>query len=91
MIKCRLRILPREFTSVIIAAVYISPQATTETALSDLYKDLNSSQTSNPDAALNVAAANKQKQLKQSFMSGKVHLAHLSLSLSIMSGEPSSM
>lgn len=41
-IKCWPHFLPREFSSVIITAVYIPPQASTETALSELYKTLNS-------------------------------------------------
>ena len=57
--------LPREFTSVIITAVYIPPQASTEAALSDLRKDLNCSQASNPDAALIVVGDFNQANLKK--------------------------
>lgn len=35
-IKCRLHLLSRELTLIIITAVYIPPQASTEAALSDL-------------------------------------------------------
>ncbi len=64
-IKCRLHYLPKEFTSAIITAVYIPPQASTEAALSDLCKDLYCSQTSNPDAALIVAGDFNQANLKK--------------------------
>ncbi len=50
---------------IIIAAVYIPPQASTEAALSDLCKDLNCSQTSNPDTALTVAGDFNQANLKK--------------------------
>lgn len=39
--KCRPHIWPREFIWVIITAVFISPQANTKDALSDLCKGLN--------------------------------------------------
>ncbi len=51
-VKCRLHFLPREFILVIIIAVYILPQATTEAALSDLCKELNCSQTGCPDVLI---------------------------------------
>ncbi len=62
-IECRLHSIPREFTLIIITAVYIPPQVNTQAALSDLCKDLNCSQTSNPDAALILAVDFNQVNL----------------------------
>ena len=65
-IKCRRKhFLPREFTSVMITAVYIPPQVCTETALSDLCKNFNCSLIGNPDAALIVAGDFNQANLKK--------------------------
>lgn len=64
-VKCRLHFLPREFTSVMITAVYIPPQVCTETALSDLCKNFNYSLIGNPDAALIVAGDFNQANLKK--------------------------
>ena len=64
-IKCRTHYLTREFTSVIITAVYIPPQAGTEAALSDLCKDFNCSQTGNPDAAPIVTGDLNQANLEK--------------------------
>ncbi len=59
----KIHFLSKEFTAVIITAVYIPPQASTEAALSDLCKDLKCSQTGNPDAALIVAGDVSQTNL----------------------------
>ncbi|XP_070767760.1 2,4-dienoyl-CoA reductase [(3E)-enoyl-CoA-producing], mitochondrial isoform X2 [Enoplosus armatus] len=48
-----------------MAMVYIPPQANTEAAPSDLYKDLNCSQIGNPDAAVIVAGNFNQANLKK--------------------------
>ena len=54
-IKCRPHFLVREFTSVVVVAVYIPPEACTGTALAVLYEALNSYQARDPTAALAVA------------------------------------
>ncbi len=51
MLLCRLFWLPREFTAVIIMAVYIPPQANTDQALKELYGNISEQETTHPDAA----------------------------------------
>ncbi len=70
----KIHFLSKEFTAVIITAVYIPPQASTEAALSDLCKDLKCSQTSNPDAALNVAADFNQANLQKTMPNFHQHV-----------------
>ncbi len=48
---CRPFWLPREFTAIIITAVYIPPQANTDQALRDLYRNISEQETTHPDAA----------------------------------------
>ncbi len=43
--------LPREFTAIIITAVYIPPQANTDQALKELYRNISEQETAHPDAA----------------------------------------
>ena len=64
-IKCRPHYLPRKFTSVVIVAVYIPPQACTKTALTVLHDALNSYQASDPMAALAVAGDFNKANLKK--------------------------
>ncbi len=51
MLLCRPFWLPREFTAIIITAVYIPPQANTDQALRELYGNINELETTHPDAA----------------------------------------
>ncbi|XP_014196244.1 neurotrimin isoform X1 [Haplochromis burtoni] len=51
MIKCRPFWLPREFTAVIITAVYIPPQADTDRALRELYSVISSEETAHPEVS----------------------------------------
>lgn len=51
MLLCRPFRLPREFTAVIITAVYIPPQADTDAALKELYGHLCKQEMVQPDAA----------------------------------------
>ncbi len=52
MLLCRPFWLPREFTAIIIIkAVYIPPQANTDQALRELYRNISKQETANPDAA----------------------------------------
>ncbi len=48
---CRPFWLPREFTAIIIPAVYIPPQANTDQALRVLYGNISEQETAHPDAA----------------------------------------
>ncbi len=48
---CRPFWLPREFTAIIITAVYIPPQANTDQALRELYGNRSDQETAHPDAA----------------------------------------
>ncbi len=48
---CRPFWLPREFTAIIITAVYIHPQANTDQALRELYGNISEQETAHPDAA----------------------------------------
>ncbi len=50
MLLCRPFWLPREFTAIIITAVYIPPQANTDQALKELYGDISEQETARPDA-----------------------------------------
>ncbi len=51
MLLCRPFWLPREFTAIIITAVYIPPQANTDQALNELYGNISEQETAYPDAA----------------------------------------
>ncbi|XP_039908517.1 uncharacterized protein LOC120747010 [Simochromis diagramma] len=64
-ILCRPFYLPREFTAVIISAIYIPPQADNNKALSDLHDVLSGHQAKHPDAALIVAGDFNRAKLKQ--------------------------
>ncbi len=48
---CRPFWLPRDFTAIIITAVYIPPQANTDQALRELYGNISEQETAHPDAA----------------------------------------
>ncbi len=51
MLLCQPFWLPREFTAIIITAVYIPPQANTDQALRELYRNISEQETTHPDAA----------------------------------------
>ena len=53
-IMCRPHYLPREFTAIITTAVYIPPQANTDTAISELQEVINKQQHRHPAAAIIV-------------------------------------
>ena len=63
-IKCRPHYLPREFSSIIITAVYIPPQADTSMALNKLYLTLCKLETIYPEAAFIVAGDFNKANLK---------------------------
>uniref|UniRef100_A0A8K9USR6 Reverse transcriptase domain-containing protein n=1 Tax=Oncorhynchus mykiss TaxID=8022 RepID=A0A8K9USR6_ONCMY len=62
--KCRPHYLPREFSSIIITAVYIPPQADTSMALNELYLTLCKLETIYPEAAFIVAGDFNKANLK---------------------------
>ncbi len=51
MLLCRPFWLPREFTAIIITAIYIPPQANTDQALRELYGNISEQETAYPEAA----------------------------------------
>jgi hypothetical protein len=57
MISCRPHYLPKEFSSIIFVAFYLTPQneAGTKTALKQLYKAISKEENAHPEAALLVA------------------------------------
>ena len=67
MIRCRPFYLPREFTSVVLTAVYVPAHADNNTALEELYGVIERTETSRPEAAFIVAgdfnSANMKKVL----------------------------
>ncbi len=56
--------LPREFTAIIITAVYILPQANTDQALKELYSNMSEQETVHPYAVRKKHGFNLQVQLK---------------------------
>ncbi len=54
MLLCRPFWLLREFTAIIITAVYIPPQANTDQALKELYGNISEQETVHPDVAFVV-------------------------------------
>ncbi len=54
MLLCQRFWLPREFTTIIITAVFIPPQANTDQALKELYGNISEQETTHPDVAFVV-------------------------------------
>lgn len=73
-ISCRPFYLPREFTSVIVNAVYIPPQADTDTALCELHEALIQHQTQNRNAVLIVAGDFNSANLKRTALNLYQHI-----------------
>ncbi len=65
-VKCRPFYLPREFTAIVIAAVYIPPCANAKDALRELYSAISEQQTNNPDGFFIIAGDFKPRKLKDS-------------------------
>ncbi|XP_072358730.1 uncharacterized protein [Scyliorhinus torazame] len=63
-VKCRPYYLPREFTSAIITAVYIPPQAEVRKALDELYTVINNYETEHPEALFIMAGDFNKANLK---------------------------
>ncbi len=64
-IICRPFYLPREFSSIVITSVYISPQADTSLALSNLHDVLSRYNNKHPDAAFIIAGDFNKANLKK--------------------------
>ncbi len=64
-IICRPFYLPREFSSIVITAVYIPPQADTSLALSKLHDELSGYINKHPDAACIIAGDFNKANLKK--------------------------
>ncbi len=64
-IICRPFYLPREFTSIIVTAVYIPPQADTSLALSKLHDKLSGYNNKHPDPAFIIAGDFNKANLKK--------------------------
>ncbi len=62
MLLCRPFWLPRDFTAIIITAVYIPPQANTDQALKELYGNVSEQKTAHPDAAFVVTGDLNKEQ-----------------------------
>ena len=64
LLRCRPFYLPREFTCVFLAAVYIHPRANYTAALSKLYDVISALETAHPDAVFIVAGDFNQCNLR---------------------------
>ncbi|KAI5613979.1 gastrula zinc finger protein XlCGF28.1-like [Silurus asotus] len=73
-IKCRPFYLPREFSSVIVSAVYIPPQADTDTAVWDLHETLTLHQTQHWEAVLIVVGDFNSANLKRALPNFYQHI-----------------
>ncbi len=77
-IICRPFYLPREFTSIIVTAVYIPPQADTSLALSKLHDELSGNINKHPDAACIIAGDFNKANLRKVMPNFHQHI-HLHL------------
>ncbi len=74
IIKCRPFYLPREFTAILLVAVYIPPSSNNNNrseALNDLYQHISEQQTAHPDAFLILAGDFNHADLRSVFP--KIH------------------
>ncbi len=74
IIKCRPFYLPREYTAILLVAVYIPPSSNNNNrseALNDLYQHTSEQQTAHPDAFLILAGDFNHADLKSVFP--KIH------------------
>ncbi|KAI2646667.1 hypothetical protein H4Q32_027929 [Labeo rohita] len=63
-VKCRPFYLPREFTAIVIVAVYIPPCTNAKDALRELYSAISEQQTNNPDGFFIIAGDFNHANLK---------------------------
>ncbi len=67
MLRCRPFYLPREYTVVIVMAVYIPPQANVKMAFEQLYDVISGQQNKHPDGVFIIAGDFNQASLKTVF------------------------
>ncbi len=64
IVKCRPFYLPRDFTAIVIVAVYIPPCANAKDAFSELYSAISEQQTNNPDGFFIISGDFNHANLK---------------------------
>ncbi len=77
IIKCRPFYLPREYTAILLVAVYIPPSSSSNNrseALNDLYQHISEQQTAHPDAFLILAGDFNHADLKSVFPKMHQHI-----------------
>ncbi len=77
IIKCRPFYLPREYTAILLVAVYIPPSSNNNNrseALNDLYQHISEQQTAHPDAFLILAGDFNHADLKSVFPKIQQHV-----------------
>ncbi len=77
IIKCRPFYLPREYTAILLVAVYIPPSSNNNNrseALNDLYQHISEQQTAHPDAFLILAGDFNHADLKSVFPKMHQHI-----------------
>ncbi len=75
-IICRPFYLPREFSSIVVTAVYIPPQADTSLALSKLHDELSGYINKHPDAACIIAGDFNKANLKKVIPNFHQHISY---------------
>ncbi|KAF7700486.1 hypothetical protein HF521_003444 [Silurus meridionalis] len=64
MIKCRPFYLPREFSAIVVTAVYIPPDANAKLAMEELHAAISKQQSTHPEGAIIVAGDFNHSNLK---------------------------
>eukprot|EP00061_Rhincodon_typus_P018864 g48222.t1 len=83
-VRCQPYYRPREFTSVILTAVYIQPRADVKNALDMIYTTTNTRETKFPEALFIVASNFNQVNLKQVMPKYHQHMSYPDRRLNIL-------
>eukprot|EP00061_Rhincodon_typus_P013984 g40716.t1 len=75
IVKCRHYYLPREFTSAIVIAVYVPPQADVKNALGKIYTTTNAPEMKFPETLFTVAGDFNQANLKRALPKYRQHIS----------------